>query len=103
MDPNTGKIYDLSDPTIPDDVRARLVPVPEDPKAAEELRAAMKKAMLKELVDTETQELGEILDEYEEIKTMPNLPEEKFYPINRAARRTAEKRDRALRKRDKRG
>lgn len=42
-------------------------------------------------VQKETEELGEILDEFEIIKEMPNLPLEKFYPINRASRRLAEK------------
>lgn len=51
----------------------------------------------------EAEDLGEILDEIEKIKEMPNLPPEKFYPINRAARRNAEKRDRALKKRKPNG
>lgn len=54
-------------------------------------------------VQKEAEDLSEILDEFEKVKTMPDAPREQFYPINRAARRTAEKRDRALKKRDKRG
>ena len=51
----------------------------------------------------EAEELGEILDEFEKVKTMPNLPPERFYPINRTARRNAEKRDRTLKKRKPNG
>lgn len=50
----------------------------------------------------EAEELGEILDEFEKIKELPDPPS-KFYPINRAARRAAEKRDRALKKRKPHG
>lgn len=49
-------------------------------------------------VQKEADELIEILDEMEKIKEMPNPPE-KFYPINRVARRNADKRNRALKKR----
>lgn len=62
-----------------------------------------KKAALKELVDTETEELGEILEEYEKIKTMSDGPPEQFYETNRAARRKQERRDRALKKRKPNG
>ena len=42
-------------------------------------------------VQKEAEELGEILDEFETIKEMP-APVERFYPINRKARRMAAKR-----------
>lgn len=54
-------------------------------------------------VQKEAQELGEILDDFEWIKELPDPPPEKFYPINRAARRNAEKRNRALVKRKPHG
>lgn len=53
-------------------------------------------------VQEEAQELGTLLDEFERVVNLPD-PEEKFYPVNRAARRTAEKRNRALMKRKPRG
>lgn len=77
---------------------------PEDvERVAETNREEMKKAALKELVDTETEEIGELLEEFEKIKEMPNGPPEKFYEVNRAARRRQEKRDRALKKRKPNG
>lgn len=45
-------------------------------------------------VQKEAQELGEILDEFERIKEMPNDRPEHFYPTNRAARRASEKKER---------
>lgn len=54
-------------------------------------------------VQKEAQELGEILDEFEKVKELPNLKPEQFYPINRVARRNAEKRNRALVKRKPNG
>lgn len=54
-------------------------------------------------VQKEAYELGEILDEFEVVKNLPDAPPEKFYPVNRAARRTAEKRNRALMKRKPHG
>lgn len=54
-------------------------------------------------VQKEAEELGEILDEFEVIKELPDVPPEKFYSVNRAARRGAEKRNRALMKRKPRG
>lgn len=54
-------------------------------------------------VQKEAQELGEILDEFEKVKELPDPPAEKFYPVNREARRTSEKRNRALMKRKPRG
>ncbi len=51
-------------------------------------------------VQAEADEMIEILDGIEKIQKMPD---EKFYPINREARRRAERRDRATRKRDPRG
>lgn len=86
MDPLSGRVYDLSKDDIPADVRERLVPVDE---------AAF--------VAAQAQELGELIDVMEEIKTMPAAPPEKFYPINRAARRENERRNRALKKRKPRG
>jgi hypothetical protein len=50
-------------------------------------------------VQKEAQELGEILDEFERVKELPDAEPEKFYPVNRTARRNAEKRNRALKKR----
>lgn len=54
-------------------------------------------------IPAETQELSENLDEFEKIKEMPDPAPEKFYPINRAARRDHEKRNRALKKRKPNG
>lgn len=92
MDPNTGRIYaedEIQD--LPPEIRDRLI------SGSKEDLEELRKAMLKELVDTEATELGEILDEYEKIKTLPmpddNKPE-RFYPVNRAARRAHEKRER---------
>lgn len=53
--------------------------------------------------DQEVRELGDLIDELEKVKEMPNTPDEKFFPINRAARRNAEKRNRALKKRKPNG
>lgn len=50
-------------------------------------------------LDQEVREIVELLDEFEQVKEMPDPPPEKFYPINRAARRDAERRNRALKKR----
>lgn len=88
MDPNTGNVYSPEEiPMLPTDVQERLVPVDGDSF----------------LVQKEAQELGEILDEFAKIKEMPAAPPEQYYPINRAARRDADKRNRAVRKRDPRG
>lgn len=84
MDPNTGKIYSPEEiQALPTDIQDRLVPVSTD-EAAEEL--------------------NELLSELKKVQELPNHdPDEKFYPVNRAARRKAEKRNRALQKRDPRG
>lgn len=52
-------------------------------------------------VQKEAEELEAVLEQIKTIKEMPN--EGNFYPVNRVARRNAAKRDRALKKRDKRG
>lgn len=52
----------------------------------------------KSIFDQEVEGMVELLDEFEAVKELPAV-EEKFYPINRAARRNAEKRNRALKKR----
>lgn len=114
MDPNSGQVYDLSDPTIPDDVRERLVPITE--QAYHDMKDAIQSLQdeAKDIrqsdhasgpavdVQKEANELGELLDEMDRVVNLPD-PSEQFYPINRAARRKAEKRDRATRKRDPRG
>lgn len=60
-------------------------------------------AYTKDFVEKEAKELGEILDVFERIREMPDVQPEHYYPVNRVARRNAAKRDRALKKRDKRG
>jgi hypothetical protein len=98
MDPNSGKIYNLSDPDISDEVRERLIEVSSADPTDEEMRAALRK----EFVETEASELEDVLNKMEKLKEIPEEPEQ-FYPTNRAARRKADKRNRALMKRDKHG
>lgn len=70
-----------------------------DSEDVERVREANRKLLL----ETETQELGEILEEMERIKTMPSGPPEQFFSTNRAARRKADRRNRALKKRKPNG
>lgn len=87
MDPKTGIIYtedEIHD--LDPEIQNRLI-----------------KGELEEL-----QQLSQLLTNVEESNGKGSLPteaveEERFYPVNRAARRKAEKRDRAIRKRDPRG
>lgn len=53
-------------------------------------------------VQKEAEELGEILEEMDRVIAMPN-PKENYYPVNRAARRAGEKRNRATKKRKPNG
>lgn len=88
--------YGHRDVTIVED---SFITSPED---VERVREANRKL----LVETETKEMSELLNLTEKLKEMPNLPAEKFYPINRAARRSAERserRNRALKKRKPNG
>lgn len=41
MDPHTGKVYDLSDPDIPPEVRERLIPLDEETKELLEMSEAV--------------------------------------------------------------
>lgn len=50
------------------------------------------------LYDQEVSELNSVMEDFDRVMSMPD-PEEKFYPTGRAARRAAEKRNRALMKR----
>lgn len=47
-----------------------------------------------EFDEKEAEELGEILEALSNIQTMPSDRPERYYPVNRAARRAAEKRER---------
>lgn len=54
-------------------------------------------------IQKETEEIGELLEDIGTVVDMTDPSEERFYPINRAARRKQMKRDRALQKRNPRG
>lgn len=116
MDPNTGRVYDLSKDDIPDDVRERLVPIDEaafqkQKEIEEQIQGLTSTHVIQDeaqqnlYVQEAAEELGEILDEMDRIVNMPDAPasKEEFHPINRAARRNFEKRNRALKKRKPNG
>lgn len=85
MDPKTGMIYDEDEiPALEPDVQKRLI-----------------RGELEELQQLSTL-IQNVKDENDAKEVLQEV-EERFYPINRAARRRAEKRDRATRKRDPRG
>lgn len=85
MDPNTGRIYDEQEmQDLPPEIKERLIFGKRE--ELEELQ--------KHIIQKEVEELGEILDEMEKIKELPDPKPERFYPINRASRRAAEKRER---------
>lgn len=104
MDPNSGRIYDEKEiEDLPPEIRERLIHGTREelerlqahiyaegaPKPVEVIAANGELD-----VQQTAEELEEILEAMANIKEMPDGPPEKFYPINRAARRAAEKRER---------
>lgn len=86
MDPVTGRIYSQDEiKDLPDDIKARIVPVEDREAFAAELA-----------------ELKVLQRLYEEAQKPDEWLETPYTP-NRAARRKQAKRDRALQKRDLRG
>lgn len=87
MDPKTGMIYEEDEiHDLDPEIQKRLIR-----GELEELK------QLSELLTNVEESNGKSSHLVEPVK------EEHFYPVNRAARRKAEKRDRATRKRDPRG
>lgn len=83
MDPHTGKIYDLNDPTIPPDVRERLVPLDVEPKTTDD-----------SIFDQEVEGLKKQVALYEALTELPDA--EVFRPVpNRAEKRAAARRKKA--------
>jgi hypothetical protein len=89
MDPNTGRIYAEDEiEGLPPEIQDRLIH-----GSKEELEA-----LQKHMIQKEAEELGELLEDMDEVLSMDDpKPNEKFYPINRAARRAAEKHERKQR------
>lgn len=113
MDPNSGRIYDekqIAD--LPPEIQERLIRGEREEleKLREHILATESQGINPTMmildeaqamnadgeidVQKTAEELEEILEAMANIKTMPNEPPERFYPINRAARRAAEKRER---------
>lgn len=93
MDPKTGIIYEEDEiQDLDPEVQKRLIR-----GELEELQ------QLSELLTNVEKKNNDTTSNWHNEPVDIPEPLEKFYPVNRAARRKAEKRDRATRKRDPRG